>query len=978
MPQLQKKERPTPEQLNAAYRDGYMTAAERNEKMRRLAHDNLDDLVADGQIFNAYWKQTLKHVQENWDDFVKIAQTHDPTESSWGNIKTIGQAMWDQVGILTAPLVAFSEVNGAVALRVALHNGASPGLAAVIATAVETGSNFVPIGKTAQLFAKAIQENVPELATGVSKFKGAFSDPAAGVTGAKSIAGVEGGWAPSAKVASEKIVDDAIEQGLKNDGVKIPLIAAEGEAPQIIQRLTPQDEFFKSLRAFQNQMAKMSERKAHAATQAEADKLGILLDDLKQLGGKAGLNESQILAYLKTMEGPLDEWAGLAKQVVDGVPDAIPLFNKKSQEIFGYLPNFRQQEKTAGRTVEILKESPAAKSVSSMLEGWDPESMAKLDFNAATMTMAEDVLQAQKDGKLKALIVAADQADQAGLKGAGWWAQTKEVFRNLLLATPITWARVFNGNLLASATDVAERGLAGRFSIDDINGVKKGEAMANFYGKMGAIGESLKAFADGFANQPVGRFDEQIHRAIPGVIGRIVNIPTGFVAGIDNLWKTLATRGDYRALAFRKGVERADKMVEAGTLAEGKPYWHFVADYAERRANLPTEDMRAHAVTVAFNDSFQSELGKWGKSAQQFIQQGPLYFFFPFVKSGMNLVKWTAKRTPGVNLLGKSLYDDILAGGERADMAVARLTMGGLAAQFLYGLHQAGLSTAGGPTDTTLRRSWNKPSYSIMSGKGEWIPLKNVADPVSLVFEAINDFAEIHNQLDDPTAEQGLTTLGLVASRVLLDNTWWRPFGQIADVVGTIKSQESISDKAAKLAMGPITAVATGGPLGSRIVRSMDPVQREAKTWVDQARNGAFGPVFGYSDKMPYMRDGYGDPVLIPQAIGADWLNRNIGTWAGAALNLVSPITEVKQQPDRIKDEGARLQVKLPRFPWSLGGKVQDSFDVSTALPGDKLPVELTPQQRDRWQVIYRSNLRHPDNGIEAQLLNTPEWKGET
>jgi len=206
----------------------------------------------------------------------------------------------------------------------------------------------------------------------------------------------------------------------------------------------------------------------------------------------------------------------------------------------------------------------------------------------------------------------------------------------------------------------------------------------------------------------------------------------------------------------------------------------------------------------------------------------------------------------------------------------------------------------------------------------------------------------------------------------------WRTFGQIADVVGTIKSQESISDKAAKLAMGPITAVATGGPLGSRIVRSMDPVQREAKTWVDQARNGAFGPVFGYSDKMPYMRDGYGDPVLIPQAIGADWLNRNIGTWAGAALNLVSPITEVKQQPDRIKDEGARLQVKLPRFPWSLGGKVQDSFDVSTALPGDKLPVELTPQQRDRWQVIYRSNLRHPDNGIEAQLLNTPEWKGET
>jgi hypothetical protein len=47
-------------------------------------------------------------------------------------------------------------------------------------------------------------------------------------------------------------------------------------------------------------------------------------------------------------------------------------------------------------------------------------------------------------------------------------------------------------------------------------------------------------------------------------------------------------------------------------------------------------------------------------------------------------------------------------------------------------------------------------------------------------------------------------------------------------------------------------------------------------------------------------------------------------------------------------------------------------------MPGEALPVELTPQQRDRWQVIYRNILRHPERGIEPMLLNKEEYKGAT
>src|ERR1043165_7404061 len=99
MPQIQ---RPKPEDINDTYRAGYITAAEKNAKMRRLAKDNLEDILTDSGMswmMEAYWKQSLKHVQENWDHLVQIATTTDPTESSAKNLSNIAKAMWDQVGI---------------------------------------------------------------------------------------------------------------------------------------------------------------------------------------------------------------------------------------------------------------------------------------------------------------------------------------------------------------------------------------------------------------------------------------------------------------------------------------------------------------------------------------------------------------------------------------------------------------------------------------------------------------------------------------------------------------------------------------------------------------------------------------------------------------------------------------------------------------------------------------------------------------
>lgn len=157
----------------------------------------------------------------------------------------------------------------------------------------------------------------------------------------------------------------------------------------------------------------------------------------------------------------------------------------------------------------------------------------------------------------------------------------------------------------------------------------------------------------------------------------------------------------------------------------------------------------------------------------------------------------------------------------------------------------------------------------------------------------------------------------------------------------------------------PLINVATGGPLGSGIAREMDPIKRETRGILDNITS----KIPGYSKTVPPDRDPYGDPILYPQAIGGSW------------LGMVSPLILKPLEEDRVKKEGNRLQVKVPDFPWAIGGKMNDDFDIRAPYPEDSLPVELSPQERDQWQVMYRNLLRHQKYGIEAVLLNKPEYQ---
>jgi hypothetical protein len=388
-----------------------------------------------------------------------------------------------------------------------------------------------------------------------------------------------------------------------------------------------------------------------------------------------------------------------------------------------------------------------------------------------------------------------------------------------------------------------------------------------------------------------------------------------------------------------------------------------LAAYISRRVNNPTEKMILEANDFALNQTFQNELGTLGKTMQKTLQAGPLALYFPFMKTPMNLAKYAWNRTPGLQLTSASLYNDILEGGVKADMAIGRLTMSNLTAMFLFELAKDGVITGGGPVDPNLRRVWltTHQPYSIKGPSG-WIPMTGM-EPGTTTLGMVADFARVLNQLDEPTGSQTAMALSFAVMKDLTDKTYWQGVTDLVDIAGGVSLGRLPSPaRLEQTVFGPAATVVTGGPLVSAVARVEDPIKREVRSFMDNV----LSRVPGYSKTVPPDRDPYGDPILFPQSIGADW------------LGVVSPITERPFESDRVKVEGEKLQVKVPDFPWTLGGTVRDDFDIRAPFPEDKLPVELTNQQRDRWQQIYKGILRHPKHGIEATLLDSPQYQGAT
>jgi hypothetical protein len=942
----------TVDEISSAYRDGDITAKQKNDLLHRKAKANLAEQVAEAGLTGLpmlMLKKTIEEAQEGWNEFVAEVGRVKPEDEGIGlKLKAGGATVLAGVKMASSLFTAIGEVSGQQAENTALKLGASPGWAKAINVAVDVGTGFVPVGFAARTTVAGVQKGMKALGK-AGKTAGKAADlgsDAARISQQVLEAGLQADGVKTAEVVSKHItgLEKTIQEAVEATEKVIPKAATEA-----VEK-TGKTKFAEKFLEYKREMAAITETKTHEMTLKEAEKLGLGLDDLRNLTPGTALKESEMAAYLKALDEPVDELVTLAKAAVKGGTDEAQQFANKAMEFFQYSPKFRAAEVTAGRSVEILKETPPMKSITDMLTAWDVESMAKGDFTAAMRTMAENVVDMSDDtNKLKSLQVQGGTHWQ-NFKENGW-PMVREAYTNLLLARPLTHVRNFIGNSVAATNAIAERQIAGWLSIDKAKGVQNGEGVLMAKGMMYSIGDGLKAFGKAFEKQispdDLGKFDFMPHK-IPGMAGNVINVPGDTLRGADNFFKTILQRGDNYAMALRNGIQHG-------------LHGDDLAKYVAERSWNPTASMITHAKDFAMSGTFQDDLGTLGKAMQKGLQAGPMALWFPFMKTPINLAKYAWNRTPGLQMLSSSLYKDIAAGGAQADMAIARLTLSNLTGMFVYGLAQEGLITGGGPSDPGLKRSWEltKHPYSI-AGKDGWHPYSNM-DPATTPIALMADFAEIGNQMDEPGFGQMASALMLGGVRDIADKSWWQTVGKLIDITSDIRAGEGITDKALKMIASPFTTVASGGPLGQSITRAIedDPIRKDVRGILDDYRSKI--PGFG---SMPPMRDGLGEPVLVPQAIGGPW------------VGIGSPILEKPFNEDRIAKEAARLQIRMPKWPDSIGGKQQSDFDVNELQPGDSLPVGLSPQEKDRWGEIHKKLLRNPETGME-KLLDSEEYQAQ-
>jgi hypothetical protein len=911
----------TTEEIEKQYHDGDISAQVYVNRTRSKARLELSKLEQGNSFVRAVLIQSKKNFMEAWesvvDDSAKLtvqageAALKNPNV---GNLVTaVGaaqferlKAVWGLAQMMFAMMGSgFGDVFGMRVENNALRQGYSAGAARVFGIIADTMTgNVVPVGS----MARAV---------------GAGGKALAGTKAMAKIAGTASSDAQWMRAIAEGMALDGVDEPLKvmdtiaRQAGKPTLSESVGEVADLGKQLTkePSSPFMETARGIASMV---SLDQARTELPGLMKKFGISYPDLKTIKNmwrgtdSRAMDARDFYSYLKAMEEQVGTLRPLAQRAI--AEDAT----------------LGEQQAFARAATELLtgpKEKLAySKDFVDLLLHWDPVNVANGNLDAAMKTFATDManVSADKLGKFSF------KSQDGYIRFGQVMPAVKEVFVNLLL--PLAGIPAFLGNSYGAVNTILERAGSGNFK----------EAAYMMKGMAWATADATRAIGMSYGTS-------EARGVIPGLPGRFVRfLGSDTMVAMDAAFKVIVARGAIYGDAIRAGLS-------PGSIA--------FRDFVQNPPGKVLED----AVERAYRATYQNDLGRFMSQWSSMARSGPGSFYFTFMKSPINLVKFGWDRTPGLQYLSGRLWQDIKGGGAMADDAMARLTMSQLQAMMVWELAKDGFITGGGPVDPKLRKAWrmNHEPYSLRTSAG-WVPLGNM-DPIVMPIALVADIAQIADQLGDPAADSDnrLEQLSLAAAfsfmRNVADRTSWRTISELVDTVQGVADAKRWSRRDTASVLAPLISTATGGSLVQRTEGITDPVQRDARNMYDQFRKR----IPGYSEEVPPLRDGLGDPVIPPTTVGSPWF--------GYMSPLVPKLKPFQEDP--LKKEADRVQATLPQFADFIGAPPRDSTDITQPLPGDeKVGVALTPQQRDRWQQLYSNIVRHPEDGL-ANLVNSPEYK---
>jgi len=378
-----------------------------------------------------------------------------------------------------------------------------------------------------------------------------------------------------------------------------------------------------------------------------------------------------------------------------------------------------------------------------------------------------------------------------------------------------------------------------------------------------ALGSTSNRSFNAVMNQPV------IARGIE-MLGAVTSVPGRSLGAADEFFKTINYRMDLHAQAVRQAVQEA----RDGLIRDSE-----IAGRAALLANDPTEAMRISAREAAQYGTFTNDPGEVIKVLSRMRNKVPfLRYVMPFLNTPANILRFTAERTPIAPLM-PTVRADIMAGGARRDLALARLGLGSAAMLTAFDLAMSGHITGGGPQNHTelaaLRRTGWQP-YSIKINDRFFA--FNRLDPIGMQLGVAAEMAEVALNSDtDPGGEWDeavYRAIGAVAQN-LTDKTYLRGIADFFEAVSD--PRRFFPTYGERLAAGFVPA------FGREIATAMAPEMTRSTNTLERMAER----VPGLRDDLAVRHDLWGRPITYQSGLGAGY-------------DAISPIYSSKLDPEPI------------------------------------------------------------------------------
>lgn len=491
-----------------------------------------------------------------------------------------------------------------------------------------------------------------------------------------------------------------------------------------------------------------------------------------------------------------------------------------------------------------------------------------------------------------------------------WKDKASEVYINFLLSNPPTHVVNMVSNTLTAIAQIPEHaagatiGAARRAVMGDKaqDRVLASEVGARAIGLLQGAKEGARLFAralrTGEASDFVSKVEGDEYKAIGGIKGEIIRIPTRLLTAEDELFKGVARRMEMNAQAVRIAHKEGLRGAEAkARIAE------LVAD--------PTDEMFARALDYGRYLTFQRKLGEFGQGLSRITSSNlPAKVIVPFVRTPINLMKFATERSPAAPLLAE-WRRDFMAGGARRDMAVARVLVGTGFAMAMYEAALDGRITGAVPPDPAKARLMYADGWQPYSLKvGDRYISYSRLDPFSTTIGVAADMATLPSGLSDRQQEDKATMLVASIMGNLASKTW---------LSGMSSFVEGLADPgryAGSWLERTAGAVVPAGVAG--VARAIDPVSRNR----DSVGEAIQSRIPGMSDDLLPRRDIFGEPIR----------NDSLGP------DLISPFWQSQAKNDPVVAEMLRI------------GKSVSAPGKQYTEDGER--IDYTPEEYDRYHEI--------------------------